>query len=293
MKYFTTIFLSLFLLGEYSAQVFTNYTTAEGLADNGVNCVAVDADDNIWFGTNKGISKFDGVSTWETMNVADGTGLLDDVITAIHITEFGEVWVGTDFGICRYTNGEFTCYTDENDIGNKRVQAITEGIEGDMFFGNRSGYARLDAMGDWSSFGVADGIPFGGVKDIEVGSNGTIWLALGLSGIIIKASNGDQFAFQEPAILSNSVTGIVLDGGEAWISSGAGVDNFTNLSTDIFIPHPDVFELPPPHTLNQVVDVQIDSKGRVWAGIFIDYLVNVGGITFLEDEVWTSFDVDD
>ena len=45
LKFYIVIFFSYAL----SAQDFTNYLEADGLLDNSVNCVSVDADNHVWF----------------------------------------------------------------------------------------------------------------------------------------------------------------------------------------------------------------------------------------------------
>jgi len=50
---------------------WNSYTIANGLADNLVYSIAIDNKDNKWFGTNKGVSKFDNVN-WNTYTIADG-----------------------------------------------------------------------------------------------------------------------------------------------------------------------------------------------------------------------------
>ena len=55
----TLISFFSFLLG---AQNITNFTTADGLLSDFVECIAVDINDNIWFGTSVGVQMFDGNS---------------------------------------------------------------------------------------------------------------------------------------------------------------------------------------------------------------------------------------
>ena len=58
-------------VSEFNGTTWTNYTAEDGLADNGVNSIAIDAQGNKWFGTSAGVSKFDG-TTWTTYTTADG-----------------------------------------------------------------------------------------------------------------------------------------------------------------------------------------------------------------------------
>ena len=51
-----------------------------------------------WFGTNKGVSRYDG-TTWRTIGTKEG--LLEDNVYAIAVTPGGSVWAGTKRGVVR------------------------------------------------------------------------------------------------------------------------------------------------------------------------------------------------
>lgn len=291
MKLLSTLFICLTLLSASAQYEITNFTESDGLVNNVVNCVTVDRDDNIWFGTNRGISIFDGIG-WTSITLADNVNLLDEIVTAIYARDNGDIWIGTDFGAGVWDGSSFTNYTTTAELGNLRVQAITEGNDGDIFFGTKGGFARLQANGTWSTIGMDEGLPFGGVKDIEVDESGNVWVGLGLEGMAIWNYQTETLTrIVEQLLLNGTVTGIAFSPDNVWVSSGGGVDQIMAPPgggvADI-VAHSSVFTLPPPHELNQAVDVQIDSKETVWAGIFIDYLVNVGGVSYYEDGVWFS-----
>ena len=50
--------------------------------------------------------------------------------------------------------------------------------------------------------------------------------------------------------------------------------------------------MPPPDTLNPVVDIAMDSYGRIWAAIYVGYLAE-GGIAFWDGNQWEDFHVSD
>jgi len=78
---------------------YTTITTNNGMADNRVRAIAIDAEGNVWIGTvGGGINKFDG-TTWTTYDITDG--LADNIVRAIAIDSQGNVWVGTERGISK------------------------------------------------------------------------------------------------------------------------------------------------------------------------------------------------
>ena len=284
-----------------SAQTIINFTTDDGLASNVVNCLTVDNMNNLWFGTDAGISFHDPVSgEWLTLDSALGTGLVDDNITAIHVSPITGLWVGTDFGISNWDGAAFISYTDADEIGNLRIQWIDEDDEGKIYFANKDGFCTRDLDGDWTVFDQDNGLPFGGVKSIDVIEDDLVLLGLGLEGVMIYDIRDDliAFHFQEDDILSNNVKSAYFDDISEilWIAGDNGLNAIyeDEDSGEIVIDaYPSVFELPPPHMVNQLTDVKVDENGVVWAGLHITYLVNVGGVSFLQGGEWTSLTVDD
>jgi len=65
----------------------------------------------IWFGTHNGVSKFDGFTTWKNYTTADG--LPDNEITAMIVDADGEKWFGTYYGLSRLTE-DFPAELAEN-----------------------------------------------------------------------------------------------------------------------------------------------------------------------------------
>ena len=71
------------------------------LPDNFVNAVVVG--NNVWFGTNKGLTKYDG-KTWTTWT-KDNSPLPDDVVKALAFDRKGNLWIGTTGGLAEFKEG--------------------------------------------------------------------------------------------------------------------------------------------------------------------------------------------
>jgi ligand-binding sensor domain-containing protein len=72
--------------------------TKDGLAGNIVYSIAQDDSGVFWFGTDKGVSRYDG-KTWRTIGTKDG--LLDENVYALALTPGANVWAGTKRGVVR------------------------------------------------------------------------------------------------------------------------------------------------------------------------------------------------
>ena len=60
----------------------------------------------------------------------------------------------------------------------------------------------------------------------------------------------------------------------------------------IIINYTKMYLLPPPDTLNPVVDIEMDNWGRIWVGIYVGYLAE-GGVAYWNGDVWLDLDIQD
>ena len=81
MKNFLPV-LFLFFAAGITAQTFTSYKEADGLAGDNVSSVVTDKDGTAYFGTNNGVSIFDG-TTWTTYNPVSYTHLTLPTICSV------------------------------------------------------------------------------------------------------------------------------------------------------------------------------------------------------------------
>ena len=285
--------IAMFFGGLLNAQTITNYTSADGLLADNVNCVDVDASNHIWFGTQNGVSVFDGAS-WTDHTTTTDPEIVDNTIQAIYVTASGNVWVGTDFGASVYNGSSWTGYTTADGLGNNQIKCITENASGEIWFGTNNG-ASLFNGSTWTNFGTSEGLPFGGVNEIDVMSNGDVWMGTGLSGVYVYSGGtiGTNIIDDVDGLIDNRIRAIVTDAsGNNWIGTSEGIsvfDSGDNFSTH----HTTMFSLPAPDTLNPIEDVEIDGQGIIWTGVYVDYLVTEGGVCAYNGIGWVEYKVGD
>ena len=94
-------------------------------------------------------------------------------------------------------------------------------------------------------------------------------------------------------LLSNRLRSIVVNNAqERWVATADGISVLSASNAHI-VDHETVFILPPPDELNPITDLVIDAYGRIWAGVYVDYLVTVGGVSVYTDGVWDQYDESD
>ncbi len=84
------------------------YSTYEGLICDTVLAIAKDKTGNVWFGTPKGISKFDISNNWTDFSVDNG--LINNKINTIAVDIDNSVWFGTDMGLSHFKSNVWVNY---------------------------------------------------------------------------------------------------------------------------------------------------------------------------------------
>jgi ligand-binding sensor domain-containing protein len=284
--------LCVFSLLNANAQTFTNFTTADGLVSDNVICADVDQSDNLWFGTQNGVSMYNG-TTWTTYESGTFTGMADDNIQAIFIDSNDEPWIGTDFGTSVFNGSTWTTYAATEGLGNEQIKCIGQDASGDMWFGTSGGASRFDGS-TWTNYGTSDGIPFGGVNSITLKSNGDLWLGTGLSGVrVYDGTNFNEITAANDGLVNDRIRTIAFEANDyVWVGTAEGITLLN--PTDVFqTNYTTIFTLPAPDTLNPIEAIEIDGNGNIWVGVYVDYLVTEGGISVYNGSEWMQYEVVD
>jgi ligand-binding sensor domain-containing protein len=75
------------------------YSTAEGLTSDRIHCILSDSHGFLWFGTEDGLSRFDG---YGFRNFNESDGLPAAAVTAMIESRDGVYWLGTTRGLVRF-----------------------------------------------------------------------------------------------------------------------------------------------------------------------------------------------
>jgi len=286
MKKILLLIMSVIAL-QLNAQTITNYTTADGLLSDFVECIEADVNDNIWLGTSVGVQKFDG-SNLTAYTTADG--LVNDNVKVITSASNGDIWVGTDFGASNFDGANWLTYDNTNGLNSNQVKSIDEDANGGIWIGTNLGVSYFDGT-TWTSYSSFD-LHWSGVNATAFDSNGDKWFASPLGGV----THFDDTTFTpydtSNGLLSQFVTDILVDNNDnKWVGTSSGM-SVLDASNTSFTQHTRMYIMPPPDTLNPVVDIAMDSYGRIWTAIYVGYLAE-GGIAYWDGNQWEDFHVSD
>ncbi len=106
VQVFGTEYGVAFHYSEYTKWDWETYTTDDGLVSDTVLSITKDNDNNWWFGTVNGLSKF-SQNTWTNYKVRDA-GFLSDTINYMAIDTDGSLWCASNKGLSHFQNNQWT-----------------------------------------------------------------------------------------------------------------------------------------------------------------------------------------
>ena len=216
------------------------YTTADGLAHNGVNRIVRDSRGFMWFCTNEGLSRFDG---YTFTNYGIEQGLPSVIVKDLVETREGIYWVATARGMCRFNpqgkpqaivnsrppaNPMFTVYFPAEDARSKYVSSLLQDHTGVIWCGTQNGLYRVETAADEVKItavdlGIPDYLRSRVIKCLLEDRLGSLWIGAP-SGLYRRWRDGRVEAYTERDGLPNNLINSVLEDrqGRIWVSMKLG-----------------------------------------------------------------------
>ena len=163
----------------------------EGLPQNSVQAVRQTPDGYMWFGTQNGLVRFDGVR-FETFSSANTPAFAHDNVQALAQTRDGSLWIATyGGGLVVYRQGEFSRLDAPGLLGRKStIRTLHVGPSGRLWIGTVD-----EGLFFWDQTGLHDsGMPEAmrsGIVSIAEGPDAVVWVSTS-SGLVRHA--GDQWS---------------------------------------------------------------------------------------------------
>ncbi|MCB8994927.1 MAG: SpoIIE family protein phosphatase [Bacteroidales bacterium] len=164
-------------IGEIKAQtpLLRQHQLFRGKEKYTVNVVFQDPKGWMWFGTDNGLFRFDGIN-YVRFTVVEG--LATNNVTALGSNKDGRLWIGHEDGeISIYNGNTIEKFNPEEGMGTKKITDIALDSSGVIWFStSEEGVYRYDGR-YLTNVNIDDGLSDNHVYDIEVARDGTLWFA--------------------------------------------------------------------------------------------------------------------
>ncbi|HWB93774.1 MAG TPA: two-component regulator propeller domain-containing protein [Puia sp.] len=263
--------------GQQTEFNFVNFSSNSGLSSNNVNAIIKDRFGYMWFATEDGLNRFDGVNfTVYNHNELDSNSLGTNQLQTLYEDPGGNLWVGTNRTLSLYDRQK-DCFHNFNIANGTAIRAICSDKAGKLWLGSYAGLICYDPVRRTAKYYTADSSAPGHmlsntVTSVLLDSRGRLWVG-GNTGLYLYQPETDNFKRfsndpADPTSLSdNIVKTIAEDGsGHLWFgTSDGGIDmlqadglhfrRFKNRKND-----------PQSLVSNRIYSIKPDGNGELWIG---------------------------
>jgi signal transduction histidine kinase/ligand-binding sensor domain-containing protein/CheY-like chemotaxis protein len=204
---------------------FRTYGIDQGLPNETVSDLAVDAAGHVWVATYDGLARFDGAgfSVWRH-DPADGASIRGNLVQVLLVDRADRLWVGVEDGGLSVLGPERTGFAhfdagaDGAGLRTPHVFALAEAPDGSIWAGNYDGgLHRIDAAGTrlerWPQVGGEEILPDPTVTALRFDSAGWLWVGTrrGLVVLPPERLQGDSSARATRLLPGTLITALSAD----------------------------------------------------------------------------------
>ncbi|HEX8786597.1 MAG TPA: two-component regulator propeller domain-containing protein, partial [Telluria sp.] len=217
---------------------FEHLSVDDGLAQETVLAIVQDPDGFMWFGTQSGVSRYDGYHFANFRNViGDPKTLANNWVRVLYVDRKGRLWIGTDGGLDRYepASGHFSHFLPDEPVkrgnGNRHISAILDDGHDGLWLATADGLQHFDIpsgrFATWHHLpGVADSLASDQIKALALGPGGRLWIgtAAGLDSL-----DPDLMRFRHHPSLRGGQYDVIQallvdDRQQLWVGSAGGLE---------------------------------------------------------------------
>lgn len=242
-----------------------------GLISNIVRAVAVDEYQFIWFGTDAGISNYDG-NAWTSFTAELNNYLTsNDILSIFPVKEFAMYFGTLGGGVSRFDSiTQATPYTTK--IASDVVYSIYASKKGDEWFGTDAGLSHHTSEWPgiyWTNYTLEDGLADNTVRSVMAENDSVVWA--GTDNGLSRFDGVKWMTYTtNDGLAGNKIYAIARDAdGSFWFGTDSGVSHYTPAVTSVEKNDKQPFELridgiyPNPFNLKTSISFRIPSDGFV------------------------------
>ncbi len=135
--------------------------------------ISQDRDNNLWFGTNLGLSRYSGT---QATVFTKKDGLPDDYVIALLQAADGKIWVGTRGGLASIENGRILAFTTADGLASNYIRSLHEDSDRVLWIGSYDGGLTRFKDGKFTRITMKEGLSSNGVFCILEDHRGWFWM---------------------------------------------------------------------------------------------------------------------
>jgi len=259
-------------LAQIATDTWRTFNSLDGVTANWVFDIAQTPDGVLWFATDAGVLRFDGV--WREMN----EDLPAPPALSLAVDAAGDLWMGSSHGVVRWRGESW----ERQGVGTELEEAVINDLlalpNGDLWAGGQESMFAWSPDEGWRRI---TGLPLSGIDQMALDARQGAWLAQAATVYRLEDDGWREFALGDPADGFGIMAMSPDDRGGMWIATEArGIVHITDWemvweSAESGLPS------------DRVLTLFTAADGALWAG------THGGGAARLDQTSWETFTLAD
>jgi signal transduction histidine kinase/ligand-binding sensor domain-containing protein/DNA-binding response OmpR family regulator len=255
---------------------FINFSSKDGLSSNTINVILKDRLGYMWFGSEDGLSKFDGTRfTVYNHNAADTSTIRSNNVMAIYEDKKGRLWVGTNKGLSIYDRDRDAFCNLNVTLGNS-ARTICADHNGNLWIGSYSGLFRYNPANGATTYYSAEEsgkshLASNMIISILEDSQQRLWIG-STAGLHLYQPVTDDFLlfnghYPDSTISDPSIKTLFEDhSGNLWVGTADGGLNKLPRGGNGFHSYKRAAQNAPALSSNRIYSIAQEQDGKLWIG---------------------------
>jgi len=267
-------------VSKFDGADWMHYDKSSGLAGDIVSSIVIEDSGVKWFGTDKGLSRFDDAS-WTTYRTGDFTGreYFDEPAKRIVVDYDGRVWAASDNGLNIYDGSTWAPAPADAALDFTRISAMAVDSSGIVWVGTEEGGLGAYAGSAWTIHVQPEDSP---VLEILTDRQRRVWVAVE-EGVAVNDGAGWEFFASYNANFEHKITSLSLDENDCiWAGDTESLYKYDGAGWTNVIPFEGVKDV-------NVRSIAVANDTLIWIGTESDGLVKYNGKTWKSHSPITGF----
>ncbi|PTB95218.1 hypothetical protein C9994_11475 [Marivirga lumbricoides] len=246
-----------------------------------VNTLTTDAVDDIWIGTNAGITVIPSNDNDFKYFNTSSSGLSSDQVLSIFESGNGEIWIGTEYGLNKLNQptNSFIQFVSDGNIGlvHNTIMDIIEDNSGNLLIATLGGLSVMDKQTNQftnykNEYNVKHSLSNDFVNCLLLDDKNNVWIGTERGGVNFYNTNQnvvEHFEYHPDnsnSLSYSTVNSVFKEEGILWIGTAGGGVNKYNPETGVFTHYRNNPEDPASISSDFITTISKDKYDRLWIG---------------------------
>ena len=232
---------------------YQSWQTDDGLPQNTVHAVLQTRDGYLWFATEAGLVRFDGVQ-FAVFDKGNTPQLGSDLIYSLFEDKQAALWIGTSGGLTRLRNGQFKLFTTNEGLPANSIESVYQSRDGGLWVLTTAGLGKY-VDEHFLALPFSQGLS--ATSTMTETPDGLLWIGSGNNVLKIDSRRASILAIVSTGEQAQALTSDAQ--GRIWAGFHTGLKTIPSGGPPIFIHLPDALG-------SDITSLLSANDGHLWIG---------------------------